>query len=70
MPSILFIPLQDAVEELVGWQLGGQNLEQEEVGVDHGLAEVALDVRHRLALDLETVPDPETRHDFVEDSLK
>lgn len=65
-----FLPLQDAVEELVGWQLGGQNLEQEEVGVDHGLAEVALDVRHRLALDLETVPDPETRHDFVEDSLK
>ena len=65
-----FLPLQDAVEELVGWQLCGQNLEQEEVGVDHGLAEVALDVRHRLALDLETVPDPETRHDFVEDSLK
>ena len=48
----------------------GADLEKEEVGVNHGPAEVALDVSHGLALDLEAVPHPQTTHDFVESSLE
>jgi hypothetical protein len=58
------------VEELVGRQLRCQNLKQEEIGVDHGLAEVTLDVGHRLTFDLEAVADPKAAHNLVESSLK
>jgi hypothetical protein len=58
------------VEELVGRQLRCQNLKQEEIGVDHGLAEVTLDVGHRLTFDLKAVADPKAAHNLVESSLK
>ncbi len=58
------------MEELVGRQLRCQNLKQEEVGVDHGLAEVTLDVGHRLTFDLKAVADPKAAHNLVESSLK
>jgi hypothetical protein len=76
VPCFLFIvpsidePLKNVVQEFSGRQLRGQHLQQEEVGVDHGLAEVALDVRHGLPFDLEAVTDPEACHDLVERRLK
>lgn len=42
------------------------HLEPENVHIDHGVAEVSLDVRHRLAFDLETVADPDAGQDLVE----
>ena len=62
--------VQHGVEEALGGELGGAELEEEEVGVHHGLAEVALDVRHRLALDLKAISNPEPAHDLVEGGLE
>ena len=45
-------------------------LQQEQIRVHHGLAEVALDVGHGLALDLEPVADPQPAHDLVERGLQ
>ena len=63
-------PLQDGFKEDTGLQAGGAQLEQEHVGVHHGVAEVALDVGHGLALDLEPVPSPHVTHDLVEPGLQ
>lgn len=58
------------VEELVGRQVSGADLKPVDVHVYHGVAEVGLDVRHRLALDLQTVPHPHARQDLVEQALR
>ncbi len=44
-------------------------LQQEHVRVHHRVGEVALDVGHRLALDLEPVSHPHLAHDLVEGHL-
>ena len=44
--------IQHRFEEGRGLQTGCTELKQEHVGVHHGVTEVALDVGHRLALDL------------------
>lgn len=50
-------------------QIANNNLEQVDVGVDHGVAEVGLDVGHRLSLDLQTVPDPHVVVDLWQTGL-
>ena len=62
--------VDDVVDELRGGQVRGAELQEEEVGVHHRLAEVALDVRHGLPLDLQTVAYPQPRHDLVEGNLE
>lgn len=42
----------NGADELAGGELRCANLQQEEVGVNHRLAEVTLDVGHGLTLDL------------------
>lgn len=62
-------PLEDGLEEPVGVEVGGTQLEQEQVCIHHGVAEVALDVRHGLALDLQAVARPQPAHHLVERHL-
>lgn len=52
----------DGTHEYVCGQLGGAHLQKVEVGVYHRVAEVALDVRHGLAFDLETVANLVTKN--------
>ena len=58
------------MKKFVGRKLRCQNLKQKQIGVDHGFAEVALDVRHCLAFDLKAVSDPKAAHDLVKRRLK
>ena len=69
-PSANAEAVDDVVDELGGGQVRGAQLQEEEVGVHHRLAEVALDVRHGLALDLQPVAHPQPRHDLVEGNLQ
>ena len=62
--------LQHGFKEDTWLQSGGAQLEEEHVGVHHGVAEVTLDVGHGLALDLEPVPGPHVTHDLVEPGLQ
>ena len=61
---------QDSLQYHRGWQLGSTCLEQKYVSVDHCSTEVALDVGHCLALDLQPVANPQATHDLVEGCLK
>jgi hypothetical protein len=45
-------------------------LEQVQVGVHHRIAKIALDVRHGLTFDLQSVSYPQLVQDFVERHLK
>lgn len=58
------------VEEVIGGQMRRTYLQPVDVHIDHGVAEVGLDVCHRLALDLESVAHPYTRQDLVEQRLR
>ena len=69
-PVLHVEPVQDGPQELVGVEPCGADLEQEEVGVDHGVGEVALDVCHGLTAYLEAVSHPHTLHYLVERNLK
>lgn len=62
-------PLKDRRNEPVRIKMGGTQLEQKEIGIHHGVAEVALDVRHGLALDLQSIARPEATQYFVERHL-
>lgn len=57
------------VEELVGGQVSRAHLQPVDVHVDHGVAEVGLNVCHGLAFDLQAVSYPHTRQDLVEQAL-
>jgi hypothetical protein len=45
------------------------DLQEINVCIHHGVAEVALDVRHGLALDLQTIAHPFSSKDLVEGNL-
>lgn len=51
-------PVQHSKDEVVSRKLPSTNLEQVQVGIHHGVTEVALDVRHRLPLDLQPISYP------------
>ena len=61
--------LEDGFEEDGGIQPRGADLQQEQVGVHHRVREVTLDVGHRLAPDLEPVPDPHLAHYLIKCNL-
>lgn len=45
-------------EEEAGWQLRSADLQEKQIHVDHRVAEVSLNVCHRLTFDLQAVSDP------------
>ena len=52
------LPFEDGGQDDVMRQLSGAHLKQVDIGVDHGIAEVALDVRHGLSFDLQSIAYP------------
>ena len=49
--------------------MGGTHLQQEDVRVHHGLAEMTLNIGHSLAFDLDPVSHPDTAHDLIKGRL-
>ena len=62
--------VQNGFDNRLWWQLRRTSLEEKYVGVNHGPAEVALNVGHCLTLDLQSVSHPQATHDLVESSLE
>ena len=62
--------VEDGSHELGRVEPRGAQLQKEQVGVDHRVGKVALDVRHRLPADLQTVSYPHPLHYLVECNLK
>ena len=54
---------------IVGHRLTS-DLQQEEVSIDHGVAEVTLDVGHGLTSDLQAVAHPHSAEDLMEHDLR
>ena len=63
-------PVQHGLQHQRRLEPAAAQLEQEDVRVHHGVGEVALDVGHSLALDLEPVAHPHLAHDLVERHLQ
>ena len=63
---------KDHLNEPVWVESASDGLDEEEIRINHGVAEVALDVCHSLTLHLESIPRPESTQDLVEgdDHLK
>ena len=68
-PILDFKPVQDDLQEEFGVQVSGTHLQKKYVCIYHRLAEMTLDVSHGLAFDLNTIPNPNSAHDFVEGRL-
>jgi len=62
--------LDGVLQKEVLRQVGGTDLQEEQVHVGHRVAEVRLDIGHRLSLDLETIAHPFSGQDLVEKTLK
>lgn len=62
--------INDSLHVGIRGYLRGADLQQIHVCVYHGVAEVALDVSHGLALDLQPVAHPQSVEYLVESSLK
>jgi len=62
--------LDGVLQEEVLRQVGGTDLQEEQIHVGHRVAEVRLDVGHRLTLDLQPVAHPFSGQDLVEETLK
>lgn len=68
-PILDFESVQDDLQEEFGMQVSGTHLQKKYVCIDHRLAKMTLDVGHGLAFDLNTIPHPNSAHDFVEGRL-
>jgi len=48
----IYLLAQNCVQEVFRGKLSGANLQEVQIGVDHGVAKIGLNVSHRLAFDL------------------
>lgn len=58
------------VEEVVGGQMRGAHLQEVDVHIHHGVAEVGLDIGHGLPLDLQPVAHPDSTQNLIEEALE
>ena len=64
------LPLENGGKDDVMIQLSGTHLKQVDIGIDHRVSEVTLDVRHGLPFDLQSIAHPQTRQNFIKGRLK
>ena len=68
-PILDFESVQDDLQEEFGMQVSSTHLQKKYVCIDHRFAKMTLDVGHGLAFNLNTIPHPNSTHDFVEGRL-